>query len=117
MMIRIWSWPVSEFFLEAASEYTVWWVICLTGVVTYITRSSGHMVLARFKHLHPRVEAALEAVPAAVLATIVIPPALTNGPLELAAMLAALVASFRMSPLPVMAVGLAIVICGRLFGY
>ena len=105
-----------EFFLTPANEHTVYLLIILTGVVTYITRSSGHVVLARFKNLHPRVEAALEAVPGSVLATIVVPPALTNGPVELVAMLAALVASFRLPPLLVLAIGLAIVIGGRSLG-
>lgn len=106
-----------DLFLTPATPLNVWVVILLTGVVTYITRSAGHLVLARFKHLHPRVEAALEAVPGAVLVTIVLPPALTNGPLELVAMLAALAASFRFSPISVLAVGMAIVVGGRMLGF
>lgn len=106
-----------EFLATAANAETVWIVIVLTGVVTYITRFSGHVVIARFKTLHPRVEAALEAVPGAVLVTIVLPPALTNGILELVAMLAALLASFRLSPIGVLAVGMAIVVVGRALGF
>ena len=106
-----------DFISSSAMPGNVWVVILLTGLVTYITRSAGHVVLARFKHLHPRVEAALEAVPGAVLVTIVLPPALTNGPVELLAMLAALVASFRLSPISVLAVGMAIVIGGRAMGF
>lgn len=106
-----------DFFLSAATSSDVWIVILLTGVVTYITRSAGHIVLARFKHLHPRVEAGLEAVPGAVLVTIVLPPALTSGSLEVIAMLAALVASFRLSPIGVLAVGMAIVVGGRALGF
>ncbi len=106
-----------DFISSSAMPSNVWVVILLTGLVTYITRSAGHVVLARFKHLHPRVEAALEAVPGAVLVTIVLPPALTNGPVELLAMLAALVASFRLSPISVLAVGMAIVIGGRAMGF
>ena len=106
-----------EFFLKPAAPDTVWIIIVLTGVVTYITRSGGHVILARFKSLHPRAEAALEAVPAAVLVTLVLPPALTNGPLEMAAMLAALVASFRLNPIWVLAIGMVIVISGRAFGW
>lgn len=106
-----------DFFLSPAAPNNVWVLILLTGVVTYITRSAGHVVLARFKNLHPRMEAALEAVPGAVLVTIVLPPALTNGPLELAAMLAALIASFRLSPIAVLAIGMAIVVGGRALGF
>ncbi len=106
-----------DFFLSPATAHNVWFVILLTGVVTYITRSAGHVVLARFKNLHPRVEAALEAVPGAVLVTIVLLPALINGPVEVLAMLAALIASFRLSPIAVLAVGMAIVIGGRALGF
>jgi len=106
-----------DFFFSAATPVDVWVVILLTGIVTYITRSAGHVVLARFKNLHPRVEAGLEAVPGAVLVTIVLPPALTNGPLELIAMLAALAASLRLSPIGVLAIGMAIIIFGRVLGF
>lgn len=106
-----------EFLLAKAGEHNVWLIILGTGIVTYITRSSGHMVLARFKNLHPRVVMGLEAVPAAVLVTIVIPPVLNNGPVELVAMFAALVASFRLPPLAVLAIGLGIIIAGRMIGF
>ncbi|MEO0329901.1 MAG: AzlD domain-containing protein [Pseudomonadota bacterium] len=108
---------MGDFFLTAANSQNVWLLILLTGLVTYITRSAGHVFLARFKTLHPRVEAALEAVPGAVLVTLVLPPALSNGPVEMIAMLAALVASFRLPPLLVMAIGLLIVIVGRAMGF
>ena len=106
-----------DFLLEPGRPETVWIIILLTGVVTYVTRSAGHVVLTRFKSLHPRAEAALEAVPGAVLVTLVLPPALSNGPVEMVAMLAALFASFRMSPLTVLLIGMAIVIAGRALGY
>lgn len=106
-----------DFFFSPATPLNVWVVILCTGIVTYITRSAGHIVLARFKTLHPRVEAALEAVPGAVLVTIVLPPALTNGALELVAMLAALIGSFRLSPIAVLGIGMAIIIVGRYFGF
>ena len=106
-----------EFFLTPGTPENVWIIILLTGLVTYITRSAGHAVLARFKSIPPRAEAALEAVPAAVLVTLVLPPALTNGPVELLAMLVALFASFRLSPTLVLVIGMAIVITGRSFGW
>jgi len=106
-----------DFFLTPATPDTVWIVIVLTGVVTYFTRSGGYFVLSRFKHLHPRVEAALEAVPGAVLIALVIPSALNNGSLEIVAMLVALAASFRFSAIGVLAIGMAIVVFGRLLGF
>ena len=106
-----------EFFSYAATPDSVWLVILLTGVVTYITRSAGYAIISRFHNLPPRVEAALEAVPGAVLVTLVLPPALTNGPLEIVAMAVALVMSFRVSPIVVLALGMFIVIVGRAAGF
>ncbi len=106
-----------DFFFMPGTVDTIWILIVLTGVVTYITRSAGHVVLARFKSLNPRAEAALEAVPAAVLVTLVLPPLLSNGPLEVAAMLAAFAASFRLSPIGVLTIGMVIVVFGRALGW
>ncbi len=106
-----------DFFLTPATSETVWIVIILTGVVTYLTRSGGYFILSRFKHIHPRVEAALEAVPGAVLIALILPAALNNGPLEILAMVAALIASFRFSAIGVLAVGMVIVVVGRMSGF
>ena len=65
------------------------------AVMTYITRIAGHMILSRFENVHPRVEAGLDAVPAAVLTTIVAPAAFNAGPAELAALAVAAVAAWR----------------------
>lgn len=108
---------MTDFLASPGNPGNVYLVILLTGVVTYITRSFGYVVLSRFKRLHPRVEAGLEAVPGAVLVTLVLPPALTNGPVEFIAMTAALLASFRLSPIAVLAVGMVIVVTGRAMGY
>lgn len=62
------------------------WTILAAGVATYLTRIGGHLVLSRFEHVHPRVEAALDAVPAAVLTTLVAPALLGAGPIELLAL-------------------------------
>lgn len=76
------------------NEVTVW-VILAGAVATYITRIAGHLVLSRFERVHPRVEAGLDAVPAAVLTTIVAPAAFTGGPAELAALFVAGIAAWR----------------------
>lgn len=106
-----------EFLASPGTPDTVWLIIILIGVVTYLTRSGGYIVLSRFRSLHPRVEAALEAVPAAVLISLVLPPVLSNGPVEAVAVVAALIASFRMSPIWVLAIGMTIVIGGRALGW
>lgn len=71
------------------------WTILAAAVATYVTRIAGYVVLARFKRIHPRVEAGLNAVPAAVLTTIVAPALLTGGPAELTALVAAGLGSMR----------------------
>ena len=43
------------------------WIILAGALLTYLTRIGGHVVLSRFQRVHPRIEAGLNAVPAAVL--------------------------------------------------
>ena len=71
------------------------WIILWGALVTYAARAGGYIVLARFKTLNPRLEAALNAVPAAVLTTIVAPAPLTGGPAELASLGVAGLAALR----------------------
>lgn len=62
------------------------WIILAAAVATYLSRIGGHLVLSRFERIHPRVEAGLNAVPAAVLTTLVAPAATMGGPAEWAAL-------------------------------
>jgi len=71
------------------------WIILFGALVTYLARVGGHLVLSRFDRIHPRVEAGLNAVPAAVLTTLVAPAAMTAGPAELVALAAAALLSLR----------------------
>ncbi|MFC5585645.1 AzlD family protein [Nitratireductor kimnyeongensis] len=72
---------------------TTVWVILAGAVLTYLTRIGGHMVLSRFESIHPRVEAGLNAVPAAVLTTLVAPAAMNGGIPEIAALTTGVVVS------------------------
>jgi uncharacterized membrane protein len=74
---------------------TTLWIILCGAVVTYLTRVGGHLVLSRFERIHPRVEAGLNAVPAAVLTTLVAPAAASAGPAELAALAVAGIVMLR----------------------
>ena len=47
------------------------------------------------------------------LVTIVLPPALENGTVEIVALVVAMFASLRLSPISVLVIGMAIVIGGR----
>lgn len=80
---------------------TTIWIILASAFATYLTRIGGHLVLSRFKTIHPRVDAGLNAVPAAVLTTLVAPAAVFTGPAETATIIVAFVAAFY---LPMMAV-------------
>ncbi len=71
------------------------WIILASAVMTYVTRIAGHMVLSRFERVHPRVEAGLDAVPAAVLTTIVAPAVYNGGPIELVALAVAAAVAWR----------------------
>jgi len=68
---------------------TTVWIILAGAVLTYLTRVGGHLVLSRFERIHPRVEAGLNAVPAAVLTTLVAPAAMSGGPAEIIALIVA----------------------------
>jgi len=81
--------------------------------LTYITRIGGHLILSRFENIHPRVEAALNAVPAAVLTTLVAPAALTQGWPETVALIAAALAAMRLPLLGMVALGWAMIVTLR----
>ncbi|WP_244639342.1 AzlD family protein [Aureimonas endophytica] len=73
----------------------MWWVVILGALLTYATRIGGYLAIARFRTLHPRVEQALEAVPAAVLVTIAVPGFVDGTWLERAVLAVAGLAAFR----------------------
>ncbi len=58
---------------------STFWIIIACALSTYLTRVGGHLVISRFDNIHPRVEAGLNAVPAAVLTTLVAPAVLNAG--------------------------------------
>lgn len=95
--------------------HTIWLILAI-GAVTYATRFGGHLVLSRFRTLHPRVEAALAAVPAAVITTLVVPPALSKGPAEMIALVLAGLLALRFSGILVLIVGLGALVGLRAIG-
>lgn len=74
---------------------TIFWITIAGAVATYLTRIGGHLIISRFENIHPRVEAGLNAVPAAVLTTLVAPAMLDAGPAEWAAIVVAALVSLR----------------------
>jgi uncharacterized membrane protein len=91
------------------------WIVLAGAVVTYLTRIGGHLVLSRFNRIHPRVEAGLNAVPAAVLTTLVAPAVLSAGPAELAALAVAGVVALRGGMMSMFLSGAAVLIALRYF--
>ena len=92
---------------------TTVWIILAGAVMTYLTRVGGHLVLSRFERIHPRVEAGLNAVPAAVLTTLVAPAAVSAGPAEAIALVAAGIVSLRFGMMPMFLTGAAVLIALR----
>jgi uncharacterized membrane protein len=91
-------------------------LIVALGIATYATRVGGHLILSRFERIDPRVEASLDAVPAAVLTAIVAPAALASG-LAVAVAAALVVAvSLRLPILAVIAIGVGTVLLLRALG-
>ncbi|MCY6379928.1 AzlD family protein [Hoeflea prorocentri] len=92
------------------------WIIIAGALATYATRVGGHLVLSRFRHIPPRVSAALDAVPAAVLATLVAPAAVSNGLAEAITLIIVAIASLRFNLIMVLLIGAAAIISLRAAG-
>lgn len=92
------------------------WIILASALVTYLTRCGGYFLLARFRRIPPRVDAALNAVPAAVLATLVAPAAVFNGTAEALTLAICLVIGLRIPLMAMFAVGWALIVVLRASG-
>ncbi|MDQ0421330.1 putative membrane protein [Peteryoungia aggregata LMG 23059] len=88
-------------------------LIAAAAVATFLTRIAGYVLVKRLKNMPPRLEAALNAVPAAVLTTLVA-PAFFYGQIDVkAAMAAALLIGLRFSAIPMLIGGWAAVMLMR----
>ncbi|WP_136656325.1 AzlD domain-containing protein [Nitratireductor sp. XY-223] len=92
------------------------WIIIFGALATYATRIGGHLVLSRFERIPRRVSAALDAVPAAVLTTLVAPAAVSNGPAEAITLALAAAAALRFNLIVVLLIGAAAIISLRAAG-
>lgn len=93
---------------------TTLWIILAGAVATYFTRIGGYLVVSRFT-LHPRAAAALNAVPAAVLTTLVAPSMLNAGPYEWAALVTSGIVSLYGGMVSVFFAGAVVLILLRNF--
>lgn len=101
---------------ELSTEMTL--LILAAAVATYMTRIGGFLLITRMKSIPPRMEQALNAVPAAVLTTLVAPAFFTSGWDVKIAMLAALLVGLRYPGLIMLAGGwVAAMACRHLIGF
>lgn len=81
------------------------WLILAAAAATYLTRIGGYVLITRLRTLPPRLEQALNAVPAAVLTTLWAPAFFTSGwDMRIALIIAALI-SLRYPGLVMLAAG------------
>ena len=80
-------------------------LILALALATYGTRIAGHLILSRFEKLDPRVEAALDAVPAAVITALVVPAVLATGMAETIAAGVTILAALRLPVIPTLLIG------------
>jgi uncharacterized membrane protein len=93
------------------SEITL--IILASAALTYLTRIGGHLVLSRLGTLNVRVEAALNAVPAAVLTTLVAPTFFTHNWQESLTLAVAGLAALRLPLLGMFAAGWIMIVVLR----
>ena len=92
-------------------------LIAAAAVATFLTRIGGYVLITRIKTIPPRMEQALNAVPAAVLTTLVAPAFFNGGWDVKITMLAAMLVCLRYPGLIMLAAGWAVaMICRHLFG-
>ena len=88
-------------------------LIVVAAIATYFTRIGGYVLMSSMKRIPPRVESALNAVPAAVLTTLVAPPFVYGDWDIKIAMVVALVVGLRFPGLAILIVGWAAVMAAR----
>jgi uncharacterized membrane protein len=84
-------------------------LIVVAAIATYCTRIGGYVLMSSMKRIPPRLESALNAVPAAVLTTLVAPPFIYGG----WDIKSAMVVGLRFPGLTILAVGWAAVMAAR----
>lgn len=90
-------------------------IIVAGAVATYLTRVGGYLLMTRMKSIPPRVEAGLNAVPVAVLTTLVAPAFFEGGYDVKLGLIVALIVGLRFPGLIMLFVGWALVVALRHF--
>ncbi|WP_307233425.1 AzlD family protein [Pararhizobium capsulatum] len=92
------------------------YIILAAAVATFITRIGGYVMMTQMKRIPPRMEAALNAVPAAVLTTLVAPAFVYGGWDVTTSMAVAFLVGLRFNSLWMLLVGWLVVMALRHFG-
>lgn len=90
-------------------------IIVAGAVATYLTRVGGYVLMTRMKSIPPRVEAGLNAVPVAVLTTLVAPAFFEGGYDVKLGLIVALIVGLRFPGLIMLFTGWALVVALRHF--
>ena len=90
-------------------------LISACALATFATRIGGHLVLTRFKRIHYRIEAALDAVPIAVMTALVAPYLVSFSWRESAVLVLAVIVSMRFSMITTVLIGLGALVLLRAF--
>lgn len=88
-------------------------VTLASAVLTYGTRVGGYLVLSRFERIPARLEAALDAVPAAVMTTLVAPAVFSGTWREALVLCVAALVGLRCGMLVTVAVAITVAITLR----
>jgi uncharacterized membrane protein len=100
------------------NDLSTLWLILAAALATYATRVGGYVLITRMRTLPPRLEQALNAVPAAVLTTLWAPAFFTGGWDVRIALVAAAIVSLRYPGLIMLVAGWAAAMLARhLFGF
>ncbi|OBZ92991.1 membrane protein [Pararhizobium polonicum] len=99
--------------MDNAEHIQLIYVILAAAVATFLTRIGGYVMITQMKRIPPRMEAALNAVPAAVLSTLVAPAFISGGWDVKATMLVALVVGLRFSSLWMLLAGWLVIMAIR----
>lgn len=91
--------------MEASEHLDLIYIIIAAALATFATRVGGYVLITQLKHIPPRLEAALNAVPAAVLTTLVAPAFVYGGVDVAVSMLVAFAVGLRFSTLRMLLAG------------
>ncbi len=94
----------------------IFWITVAAAIATYITRAGGYLVLSRFQRIPRRVDRALNAVPAAVLTTLIAPSVLKGDWREALVLVLVALATLRLPGTAVFMGGWALIVALRSLG-